>query len=113
MIQHRDKKNVLYIIFFLNRVNTFDVTGQSVTDMQSKFKNGDVCFTWKFSTSSSSPYVDIMYHKNEWIRVTETTYSVRDVLLYDSIYIHAKDSTGKNVDQWEYKSKLIRIFFYN
>lgn len=71
--------------------------------MQSKFINGDVCFTWKFSTSSSSPYVDILYHKNEWIRVIETTYSVRDVLLYDSIYIHAKDSTGKNVDQWEYK----------
>lgn len=109
MIQHRDKKNVLYIFFFLNRVNTFDVTGQSVTDMQSKFKNGDVCFTWKFSTSLSSPYVDIMYQKNKWIRVRETTYSVRDVLLYDSIFIHPKDSTSKN--RWEYKSKLIRIFF--
>lgn len=93
-------------------MNQFDVTGQSLINIQSKFINGNVCFTWNFSTSLSSPYVDIMYHKNKWMRVKQKTYTVRDVLLYDTILIDAKDSNVRIAEPWKYKRILIEYTYF-
>lgn len=85
----------------------FVTGGSSLISIQSKFINGDVSFTWNFSTSVLSPCVFV--NADTWIPVTTTTYTVRDVLLYDNIYIDAKDGAKRIGDMWKYKGILTII----
>lgn len=86
----------------------FVTGGSSLISIQSKFINGDVSFSWNFSTSVLSPYVFV--EADTWIKVAATTYTVQNVLLYDHIYIDAKDGANRIGDIWKYKGKLTIIW---
>lgn len=80
-------------------------TGQSpIITVSSKFVNGDLKLTWNFSTSLTSPFVWISDKEKKWIKVDDTEYIVRDVLLYNYIDIIVIDKAlTKNGITWQYK----------
>lgn len=79
-------------------------------DFWSKFRFGDVTFTWTLPANSSMCNVSITKDTipGPWTRVYDTQYTVRDALLYDIICINLNQTL---TTYWNLRVKFL-IYYY-
>lgn len=79
-----------YVIHYSNHFNILWILGQ-ILPISTKFLSGNVIFTW---TPSNYSFYDVLIIRDttadSWTRVFDTQYTVRDVLMYNSITINVK-----------------------
>lgn len=80
------------------------------------FMSGNVIITW---TPSNHSFYDVLITRdtpnNIWTRVSDTKYTVRDVLLYDNITINVR-TAGSNTDnilKYNGTISLFALIIYN
>lgn len=87
----------------------FGLVGQNLY-LSTKFMYGNVIFAW---TTSNYSFYDVQLTrdttKDPWTRVSDTQYTVRDVLLYDSITINVR-TPGSVADNKETYNGTISFF---
>lgn len=87
----------------------FGLVGQNLY-LSTKFMYGNVIFVW---TTSNYSYYDVQLNrdttKDPWTRVSDTQFTVRDALFYDSITINVR-TPGSVVDNKETYNGTISFF---
>lgn len=76
-------------------------------NVRSSFKNGDITFTWNVSTNEPPTTIHIEYN-NGWTELHETRHTVKNVFLYEQIFIDVRNLGG--FYRWNYTGICYTLF---
>lgn len=107
----------LFIALYIINCGIMNLIQGQILRTSTVFISGNVIFKW---TSSNYSLYDVVVYRDRtsdssWTRVSDTQYTVKDVMLYDfiKIYVYMRAFTSSEYNVMTYNDSQRRIAFYS